>query len=171
MAQGFEETGDLVNARLTKPLKNKKMKQIVLTIVLYLSSFYCSASCMKPVDGAPEQAFKKDFSTAKDIKWEVAGTFRKVTFSIGQEVIQAYYSENGNLISVVRNITSEQLPLILLLEIKMKYTSFWITNLSEVVNGNEHAYYLTLENADKVVIMKSKDDESNWLPYALYSKS
>ena len=80
--------------------------------------------------------------------------------------MNAYYTPDGELIAVIRNIISEQLPLKLLMELKKNYSHLWISELLEVVNGSDDQYYVTLENADETLILKAKAHKS----WKLYKK-
>jgi hypothetical protein len=111
-------------------------------------------------------AFKKDFATASDIRWQQTNSFLKATFSMNGQVLTAYYYSNGDLQAVVRNISSDQLPLNLLTSLRQDYTAFWITDLFEISSDNQTTYYVTIENSDKKIVLKS-DDLSSW---GVYSK-
>ena len=65
----------------------------------------------------------------------------------------AYYNTNGDLQAVVRNITSDQLPISLLSEMKKDYSDFWITDLFEIASDVQSNYYVTLENSDKKIVL------------------
>jgi hypothetical protein len=60
------------------------------------------------------------------------------------------------------NILSSQLPPALLADIKKDYKDYWITALSEEGKGKRPDYFLTLENADQIVQLRSSDAE-NWV--------
>lgn len=111
-------------------------------------------------------AFKKEFATASDIRWEQTSNFLRATFSMNGQVLTAYYYSNGDLQAVVRNITSDQLPLNLLTDLRRDYTAFWITDLFEISSDNQTTYYVTIENSDKKIVLKS-DDLASW---GVYSK-
>lgn len=73
------------------------------------------------------------------------------------QVMFAYYNNSGEMLAITRNIVSSQLPISLFSELKQDYAQYWITDLFEMVNGNETSYYVTVENADAVVVLKSVD--------------
>jgi hypothetical protein len=62
---------------------------------------------------------------------------------------------------VVRNITSTELPAALLTGIKTDYKDYWITECTETGKKNREEYFITLENADQTVQLKS-GDRSSW---------
>jgi len=100
-------------------------------------------------------SFKQDFASAKEVTWEASKEVVKATFKLNDQVMFAYYTESGELMAVVRNMVSGQLPINLLTNLKKNYQGFWITDLFEVSASNESSYYVTLESADNVVVLKS----------------
>lgn len=142
------------------------MKKSILSLALILmigigSSF---ANKGENVNQKVISSFQKDFSNAKDVKWESSKDYVKATFTLNGQILFAYYSENGEMLAMTRNITSSQLPITLLNDLKKDYSSFWITDLFEMAAGNETAYYVTLESADSIIVLKS-DDASSWTQF------
>ena len=105
--------------------------------------------------------FKKDFSGAQDVNWESGKDFAKATFKMNDQVMFAYYSKDGDLVAVTRNIISAQLPISLLADLKKSYGAYWITDLFEMAANNSTTYYITLQNGDQNVILKS-NGASGW---------
>jgi hypothetical protein len=62
---------------------------------------------------------------------------------------------------VVRNIVSTELPVALLTGIRTDYKDYWITECHEDSKKNRAEYFITLENADQTVQLKSSD-KSSW---------
>lgn len=133
------------------------MKSRILGLALLLMVGFSNtfANSFEGVSQKVIQSFQKEFSNAKDVKWETSKDFSKATFKLNDQVMFAYYAENGDLLGVSRNIISSQLPINLLNELKKSYNQFWITDLFEMAAGNETSYYVTLENADVVTVLKS----------------
>ena len=76
----------------------------------------------------------------------------------------AYYNESGDLVAITRNITTDQLPISLLTSLKKNYSDYWVSDLFEMVSNGESNYYITLENADHKLVLKS-EDFSSWSTY------
>lgn len=55
------------------------------------------------------------------------------------------------------NILSSQLPPALQTDIKKDYKDYWITQLSEEGKGRHPEYFMTLENADQIVKLRSRN--------------
>ena len=140
------------------------MKQFILSIAtMLMMGVSISAFAAKNEDGTVNQlavkSFKKDFNRASNITWEQRDTYTKATFSLAGQVLFAYYNNNGDLQAVVRNITSDQLPISLLSSLRKEYGDCWISDLFEIVSDGQTSYYVTLEDSDKKVILKSQGTE------------
>jgi hypothetical protein len=132
-----------------------KRNILVLALLLTLGMSSTFANNAEGVSDRIINSFKKDFTNAQDVQWEKTKEFVKVTFSMNDQVMYAYYGNTGSLIAVTRNILSGQLPINLLADIKRNYGSYWISDLFEISMNNETAYYITLESGDQTLILKS----------------
>lgn len=100
-------------------------------------------------------SFQKDFASAQEVNWETGRDYSKATFKLNGQVLFAYYSNNAELVAVTRNILSSQLPLSLMTDLKKGYGKYWITDLFEMASNNETSYYVSMENADYRLVLKS----------------
>jgi hypothetical protein len=157
-------TGTDPKQKKSKTYKNKKMKRFFLSIATVLTmtagAFAANGNTNtnSTEDNVNQQvitSFKKDFAAASNIVWEQKAGYSKATFSLNGEILFAYYDSNGELTAVVRNITSEQLPINLLASLKRDYDGYWISDLFEVASGDQTTYYVTLENSDKKLVMRA----------------
>jgi len=137
----------------------KSILSLALMLMIGISSTF--ANNAEGVNQKVMSSFKKEFANAKDVKWESGKEYVKATFTLNGQILFAYYSESGEMLAMTRNIVSSQLPINLLNDLKKDYSSFWITDLFEMAAGNETAYYVTLESADSIIVLKSSD-ASNW---------
>ncbi|HWK02314.1 MAG TPA: hypothetical protein VNS58_01700 [Puia sp.] len=142
------------------------MKKIILSIATVLMmGISAFAATNDEVNQQAVSAFHKEFVSAKNIVWEQKQDYLKVTFTMNDQVLFAYYNNNGDLQAVVRNIVSGQLPISLLTGLKKEYNGFWISDLFEMASDGQTTYYVTLENADKKIVLKSDGAEA-WGVYA-----
>ena len=74
--------------------------------------------------------------------------------------LAGFYSKDGRMLGVARNIHFSSLPLMLQIGQRKNYKGYWITEIYELTNGDGTRYYLTLENADKK--MKLGSTGSDW---------
>jgi len=110
-----------------------------------------------------EAYFHKDFQQAELISTNTGADYTKVTFKMNSMILTAFYSNSGELLAVTHNITSTQLPLQLLIQVKRNYSSYWISDLFEYNANGSSSYFLTLENADSKVTLRSNDGD--WETY------
>jgi hypothetical protein len=107
-------------------------------------------------------SFKKEFANAQDVNWVSSKDYVKATFKLNDQVMFAYYDHTGELLVITRNILSNQLPIHLLSGMKKDYQNYWITDLFELLSTeNGTSYYVTLENADQKIVLKSTGS-SGW---------
>ncbi len=109
-------------------------------------------------------AFKQEFTEAKDVMWQTNREYVKATFTIHDQVMFAYYTQSGELLAITRNISSDKLPISLLTSLKKSYNDYWITDLFEMVADGNGTYYITLQNADVELVLKS-DEFGTWDVY------
>jgi hypothetical protein len=140
-------------------------KRILMWAMLFTMSFSSAfANNEETINQRAVSSFKKDFAAAQDVKWESNKDFVKATFKLNDQVMFAYYSQAGNLMAVTRNIVSSQLPINLLSDLKKKYDNYWISDLFEVSSDTDSSFYITLQNSDQTVVLKS-NGISEWEVY------
>lgn len=146
------------------------MKRIVITLTVLFSlvSFSSFANEVK-VNSKVLESFNSYFKNATEVDWTVTQNFYKADFSLNGQYVAAYYNEAGELVAITRNISSTQLPISLQTNLKKGHEDFWISDLFEVANEQGTIYYVTLENADTKLVLKSSD--SNWTTYQKQRKS
>ena len=138
------------------------MKKIMMTLALALtlSTMYAFTG-EEAINKQALNAFKTEFASATDAAWTVGSDYYKVTFTMNDQKLFAYYSMNGEFMAVTRFISSFQLPLNLQSSLKRSNTNYWITDLFEMANHDGTSYYVTLETADSKIVLKSTDG-SDW---------
>ena len=156
---------------------NSLLKRTILisSLLLTLCGSYGFATPAKPISSAHEVpveakiSFQKEFKNAQVLSWDVSRKFIKVTFKMNDMVLFAFYSGNGQLLAVTRNIVTSQLPINLVRELRQNYSNFWVSDLFEINGEEQNCYYITLESSDSKVVMRSIDNEK-WETYETTSK-
>ena len=139
-------------------------KRILMWLLLVTISTGSALANEETVSQQVLNAFKKEFVDAKDVSWQNNKEYVKATFSLNDQVMFAYYNQEGDLLAITRNISSEKLPISLLTSLKKSYNGYWITELFEMVADGKGNYYITLENADFELVLKS-DEFGGWEVY------
>jgi len=143
-------------------------RTIIVALFLTIATTYSFATPTSNHNGEVKTSFHQDFKNAQLMSTEAYSNFTKLTFKMDGQVLCAFYSGNGELLAVTRNILSSQLPINLMLSLKKHYSEHWITDLFEF-NGNEQtSYYVSLENADSKITLRSNGD--NWEVYSTTKK-
>ena len=122
------------------------MKKIILATAMMLMAGLTVAFA-KDDEGVNNQiatSFSKDFTSATNISWNVQKDFTKATFTMNNQVMFAFYREDGSLIATARNILSEQLPINLLKSLRKDYGNYWISELFEINKEGQGSYYVTV---------------------------
>lgn len=134
---------------------------LALSLVLGTASF---ANNDESINEKAAQSLKKEFAQAKDVSWQKTGDMLRATFTLNEKVLFAYYNQSGDLMAITRNITTDQLPIALQTMLRKNYGGYWVSDLFEMVSGGQTSYYVTVENADQKVVLKSEDFGS-WSTY------
>jgi hypothetical protein len=143
-----------------------RSKKIGIAAALFLT-IGISSSFAAPKDGLNREvkaSFQKDFKNAQLMDFQVNPKFTKITFKMDDMILFAFYAGNGDLIAVTRNIKSTQLPIQLQVKLKEDFGNCWITELFELNDNETSRYYVSLENSDMKVILRS-DGSSSWEIY------
>ena len=141
-------------------------KKIALAVAMLLTVGIAS-SFANPKDGGNDAAtasFHKDFKKAEVMEKKTGKTYTRFTFKLNEMILFAFYDENGQLLAVTRNIKSNQLPIQLQMQVKKDYGNYWISDLFEYTGDGNTNYYITLENADSSITLRSYDS-GTWEVY------
>lgn len=131
----------------------KSIVTAALCLMVGLSTTF--ANIKEAVNEKVMNSFKKEFVGAQEVNWENGRTYAKATFKLNDQILFAYYSQEGQLLAVTRNLVSGQLPINLLADLKKTYNGYWISDLFEISSDGATNYYVTLESADFIVVLKS----------------
>ena len=143
------------------------MKKLLLVLGLVATIGVCSAYPSERVSQKVLTSFKTEFTNAQNVEWETGNNYFRASFTMNEQRIFAYYNVEGQLLSIVRYISSIQLPVNLFANLKNDYSKYWISDLFEVSNSEGLHYYVTLETADTRLVMHS----SNGGSWSTYSKN
>ena len=134
------------------------MKKMILTLAIAISSIAAFAG-EDNVSQKVLDAFNREFATANQVEWATGNDYYRASFVYNNQHVFAYYNTEGELLGLTRYISSMDLPLNLQTGLKKNYSEYWISDLFEVAKNEGTAYYITLENADSRIILKSAGGE------------
>jgi hypothetical protein len=144
------------------------MKKIMMMLVLVLTlSTTFAFTGEEAVNKQALASFKTEFAGATDAAWTTGNNFYQVAFTLNDQKLFAYYNAEGEFMAVTRYISSSQLPLNLQTSLKKSQSNYWISDLFEVARNSGTDYYVTFENADTKIVLRSTDGSS----WSVYQKS
>jgi hypothetical protein len=148
-----------------------KKKILILTTSLVLTLF---ASYAKSNDGKipkyMSSVFASDFSQAKNINWETYNGFYKASFMDMGITLYAFYTPDAEFMGLATNLPANKLPVALQTIVKEKYEGYWITDLFQYTVNSTPGFFITIENADRKIMLKAEAGE-NWSLYSEVKKS
>lgn len=139
------------------------MKKIIITLAIAFSSFAAFAG-EENVSSTVLNAFNREFAGVKNVQWTNTEDYYKASFEFNGQKVFAFYQFDGELIAMSRNISSLQLPISLQTSLKNNYKGFWISDLFELSNNDGTTYYITVENADSKLVLKS-NGTGKWVSF------
>ena len=136
------------------------MKKILVTLVAFLTiGIAVTIANEEPtIDPKILSAFQKEFSFAKNVKWEVRGELSQVNFSLNDHGFVAWYNADAKLLSTARNILYMQLPLSVIRSLEKNYNDASFSEIVEITRDGETFYQLRAERKDKKYLLKASQD-------------
>ena len=132
------------------------MKKIMIALVILITVMRTTAFANEIiVKQEVLNAFKIEYSSAKDVNWTVGENYYKASFTMNDQKLFAFYTIDGEFLALTRYVSSLELPENIQNSLRKQFKEKWITDLFEVVNSEGTLYYATLENADSKIILKS----------------
>jgi hypothetical protein len=149
----------------------RRFTTVLVVVLLTITSTFANTNNNKTenVNQRVESSFNKHFSDAEQVSWTRVDKLYKAQFTLHGRVMYAVMDEDGTLVGAYRNILSTQLPIPLMNQLKDEYNDYWISALFEVAKENETSYYVTVENKDQSLILKSENGDS-WTTFSKVRK-
>jgi len=132
-----------------------KKRILLIVTVLFVGMAGLMANGREGINEKALTSFQKEFTNATDVKWQSGTAYLKVSFKFNEQIFTAFYDAEGERLAITRNIKSNELPMALLEKLKESYSNCWITELFEFNGKEDAAYYVTVENADYKITLKS----------------
>lgn len=132
-------------------------------LLFFVSSLMASATPTNDnteVNAAVKAAFHNTYGHAREVSWTATENLYKASFALDGVYMNAFYNEEGSLIGISRNLSAQQLPLVLQSSLKELCNDGWISELFEMVTDEGTAYYVTFETANEKRSFKSNG--TNW---------
>lgn len=145
-----------------------KLIMFTLTALISLASFTAKAQDVT-VSAVVVNSFNSAFKNAADVQWKDGGNYYKADFTLNGQYVTAFYNANAGLMAVTKNISPVQLPVTLQTSLKASYEDYWVSELFELSDDSGVSYYVTVENGDAKVTLKSNG--GSWSTFKKSRKS
>ncbi len=130
----------------------KKLLLAVLVVAALGSSAF--ATDVSRVSSKAQNSFAEKFGNAQNVKWTAKESYNKVTFTLADEQVEAFFATDGDLIGLSREVAFKSLPLAAIQKIKKEYAGFSVKETIEFEQNDEKSFYVSLVNADKKLILE-----------------
>jgi hypothetical protein len=109
-----------------------------------------------PVPDKVKQSLQKDFEKPLHIDWMHLKdkNLYHARFQYNGETVEAFYNEEGNLISTARFIKENQLPIIIMKEMAENYPNYSVREIVEFTNEVQTSYIVSAFNSKEMVVVK-----------------
>jgi len=107
------------------------------------------------VDPKILSAFQKEFSFAKNAKWEVKGNLTRVNFLLNEQGASAWYNSDAELVTTARNILYNQLPISVIRTLEKEYKGADFISITEVSRNNETYYQIRADEKNRKFLLKA----------------
>lgn len=128
-------------------------------VTLFLSVTVLVSALAAPLDPEVDpkivSAFQKEFSFAKDVKWQQKGELFQVNFSLYDHAFIAWYNAEGELMSTARNILYMQLPLSVIKTLQQNYDDADFSGIVEITRNDQTYYYINAEIKNKKYLLEA----------------
>jgi hypothetical protein len=131
------------------------MKKMILMLAVAVSSLTAFAGGDEGISQKVQDAFKNDFTTAKNVEWMEGANYYRAAFLFNDKHVFAFYSTEGELLGITRYISPDDLPISLQVSLKSNYEGYWISDLFEMSKNDATNYFITVEKADVKIMLKS----------------
>lgn len=101
-------------------------------------------------------AFQKEFATATNVSWEVLKNedIYHASFVYANEIMEAYFSADGEMIAAARHITQEKLPLLVAKSLREQFGQYQFKQATEYMTAEATSYIVHVENAKTLVSLR-----------------
>lgn len=140
------------------------MKKLLVTVaVAVMVGITSFAADNKKVNQRVLAAFEKEFTTATNVSWEVLKNedIAHASFVYANEVMEAYFTSEGELIAVARYLSQDRLPLLVSKTLQTQYGKYQFKSASEYMAADATSYIVTLDSEKQTVVVRIYNNGSS----------
>src|ERR1700730_15536446 len=110
------------------------MKKIMIAMVIIFTVMRTTAFANEIfVKQEVLNAFKIEYSSAKEVNWTVGDNYYKASFTMNDQKLFAFYTIDGEFLALTRYVSSLGLPENIQNSLRKQFKEKWVTDLFEVV--------------------------------------
>lgn len=124
------------------------MKKLFATVAFAVLVGLTSFAADIKVNQRVLAGFQKEFSTATNVSWEVLkeADLYHASFVYASEIMEAYFTAEGELIAAARHISQERLPLLVAKSLREQFGQYQFKQATEYMSSENTSYIVRLEN-------------------------
>jgi len=133
------------------------MKKTFLSLLAFLIIGTTAVMASERTDVHPKilSAFQKEFSFAKNAKWEVKGNLTQVIFLLNDQGVSAWYNSDAELLTTARIILYSQLPISVIRTLEKEYAGAEFPGITEISRNDETYYQIRANKKNKKFLLKA----------------
>ena len=131
----------------------KTFVTLLLSLIVLVSAM--SATGDRDIDPRIISAFQKEFSFAKDVKWQQKGGLVQVNFALYDHGFVAWYNSEAELVSTARNILYMQLPLSVIKTLQQAYAGASFSGIVEITRNDQTSYHISAEMKNRKYLLEA----------------
>ena len=117
---------------------------VMLAAAFITASAWASPS---PIENEKAQeAFKKEFSEAKEVSWTQKDGYYLVSFKLNNDWMLAWYSDNGDLQAMQRSIQPSQMTYLSAKTVEELAANKTLLNVAEISKEGEQFYLVKIDD-------------------------
>jgi len=132
------------------------MLSLAMAVAVITTGFAKNTSVNDP-GAVVKQAFTKEFSHITVVTWDLISKegIYEAAFTFNNEALKAYFSEDGEFLGTIREVTKSQLPILVVKEMDQRYPDAKVAAVYEHSMKDGLNYYITILTNKGVLILKA----------------
>ena len=131
------------------------MRQLIIAFTL-IASVYTTKSfaAEKNISPIVMETFHHSFKDAKNVTWEETNGLIRVNFMSEGKESYAYYTNEGELMVVAKQVSITELPNGLQTDLKNKYSDYTVINVYSLESDDHNEFCVVLSKDNKTLTLQ-----------------
>jgi hypothetical protein len=137
-----------------KIYKTKTMKKVLFAALVLLTIATSTFAAPTKVSSIAKRSFQTDFNQASNVIWTAGEDYSKVTFTLNNVRMEAFYEANGDIIGTSKAISLDELPVTAKRSFTKKFSNYNVKEAIRFEGKDDAAYFISAEDDKQLVIVK-----------------